>query len=57
MSPAAAVVILCATLAVPTGASFREIGEMTLRLVRRVIPPLLIGGIVLYIGALLGLGR
>jgi DcuC family C4-dicarboxylate transporter len=57
MSPAAAVAILCATLVSPTGTSDRDRGSMTLTLAKRVAIPLFIGGIVLYVAALLGIGR
>jgi DcuC family C4-dicarboxylate transporter len=57
MSPAAAVAILCATLVSPPGAPLREIGDTTLQLTKRVALPLLAGGLVMYIAALMHLWR
>jgi DcuC family C4-dicarboxylate transporter len=57
MSPAAAVAILCATLVLPNEASVAEIGSMTLNLTKRVALPLVAGGVVMYLAALVGLAR
>jgi len=57
MSPAAAVAILCATLVLPKEATVGEIGRMTLALVKRVVLPLIAGGVVIYLAALLGQGN